>query len=142
MFLRNANVFVALFIMAAAVIAAPIYLVLALLLGSFLERHILEGYGFYISYAVIAVILIAIWWRVGLSPAQVNPERKRRFGWGHGLLASVNTLMLAGVVGPMVATGITGNAGMMNLLWLAVPVIAIGIIVWPLGLFMVRGSRA
>lgn len=142
MFLRNLNVFIACLVVAGMTVAAPVALLVSVVLRPVLGERAAGGYMFPLSYVVIGAILAFAWWKVGLSPAERKPERASRFTKGHGVLALTNILAIVAVAGPMLLAKFSGNSNLAMLAWLAVPVYALGFIAWPAGLFMVWSSRA
>src|SRR3990172_4153509 len=128
MFWRNLNVFIiSLFML--SLLAAP-------LVGTFFTPQ----YG---SYLVVAAILIIVWIRRGLAPAEIRPEREGRHRIGTRLLTAANVVFVLTlcIVGLFAAMGKAEYHGMVAFVYLW-PAIALAIIVGPIGLFMVLTSGA
>ena len=143
MFIANLNVFSCLFALSSMVMTGPIYIVISIFLHPFSAS--LKGYEQYIyplSYAILAIVLAIFWWRVGLSPRTINPERKHRHRIGHWLLGSVNVATFCTLILPIVLAKLAENSNLSMLMWFSIPVYLAGFILCPIGLFMVWSSRA
>lgn len=91
MFLHNLNVFFPLYILLAYVLSG----VLTVFLYPFLSTFPVNVGAFLFRYGsllIIALVLIIIWWRVGLSPK--NPRNDLRFKKGHIVVATTSLVIL------------------------------------------------
>jgi hypothetical protein len=122
MFLANLNVFIP-----------------CLLLLLFFGQGILFFIPMGLGYVLMPIVLIGIWIIRGLVPAEPDPSRASRWRGGHWLLAVTNVIALLGIAIPMIlSAAVDTNWG--HALWILVPILAIGALTWPVGLFMVWSS--
>ena len=145
MFIRNLNVFVPCSVIACVTIGAWVGLLITFALiplRSIVGELVPAQYTFQVGYLAVGAFLAIAWWRKGLSPAERKPELEGRFNTGHRLLAVASVLVLVTFAGPILLANVTGNFGLANLAWFAVPVFGLAFIAWPVGLFMVWSSRA
>ena len=140
MFMANLNVFLCLFALSFWMGSGPVAAVISLLLIPIGGAR--GSLAFLLAYAVILAVLVFFWWRYGLSPKAINPERKRRHRIGHWLIGSLNILILCAFLVPLALAKLTGNHNLGMLMWFSLPAVAAGFILWPIGLFMVWSSRA
>lgn len=139
--LANLNVFIAVYGLAATTLAGPVGLLLSSLSLLVIGR---DGYAiwFLASHALVALALLAVWWKTGLSPSNPSPGRAKRLRAGHWVLGVTNLLSIVAMVAPFLAAKVTGAPGMMMLLWFVVPVYTLACLAWAAGLAMVWSSRA
>ncbi|OQW72732.1 MAG: hypothetical protein BVN35_13820 [Proteobacteria bacterium ST_bin11] len=140
MFLRNLNLFL------------PCFSLLSTVLGTMLSGF---TYIFFIkffpqaanpylvpltSYLLIAIALIIVWWRIGLSPSTIIPEREKRFKKGHLLVAIANCISIT--TAALVLLMALKYATFGSLPFLLMPFALFVIVAWIVGLIMIWSSRA
>ena len=134
MFWRNLNVFLMAWIL-VCVFAAPVF---TQLLEIPLRALGATG-SFYLvaPYVLAGAVLVAIWMRWGLAPAQIRPDRAKRYRTGMGLLGFSNAWILATFVLPMVVATVSGIPEMQLFGFYMLPVMALAFILGPVGMIMV-----
>lgn len=144
MFFANLNVFIACMALLAMFAAGPVIMLLSVGLAPFglVHRGFFSTYMYPLAYLLFSLPLLGFWWKSGLAPATRSPDRERRYRLGQQLVAVTNVATVAAVAVPWVLARSAGNRDLMMLAWFAVPVFALGFLVWGVGLFMIWSSGA
>jgi hypothetical protein len=144
MFLPNFNVFIACFGLLAMFATGPIIILVSAVLTPIRtgQGGLLATYMFPLAYALLALILLAFWFKTGLAPAKRLPERERRYQFGHWLVAITSIATAAAFAFPFVLAHTSGKHNLVMLAWLALPVYSFGFLIWAGGLYMIWSSRA
>jgi len=140
MFWRNLNVFITSLVMISLFAGPFVGFMLRLFAAPLVGTLFTPQYG---SYLVVAAVLIIIWIRRGLAPAEIRPEREGRHRIGMRLLTAANVVFVLTlfVVGLFAAMGMAEYHGMVAFVYLW-PAMALAILVGPIGLLMVLTSGA
>ncbi len=141
MFFPNLNVFLACLILLSMFAAGPLLMLLSVALAPFGGAG--KGFSTYmfpIAYGLLALPLLIFWWKTGLAPAVRRSEREGRYRIGHRLVAITTIATVAAFALPIVLARLAGNANLSMLAWFAMPVYALGFLVWAGGLFMIWSS--
>ena len=98
-----------------------------------------------IAYVLTALGIICVlglrWHTEGLSPANRNSD-ERNYKLGHTLVAMGNFIVPVAFAVPFLLAYIKDNPELTQLEWFAMPVIAIGVVLWLVGVQKVKRSRA
>lgn len=144
MFLQNFNVFIACFGLLAMFAAGPIIILVSAVLTPLRagQDRFFATYMFPLAYALLALILLAFWFKTGLAPAKRLPERERRYQLGHWLVAITSIATVLAFAFPLLLAHATGKHNFVMLAWLTLPVYSFGFLIWAGGLYMIWSSRA
>lgn len=144
MFLPNFNVSIACFGLLAMFAAGPIIILVSAVLTPLRtgQGGVFAAYLFPLAYALLALILLAFWFKAGLAPAKLLPERERRYQFGHWLVAITSIATAAAFAFPFVLAHTSGKHNLVMLALPALPVYSFGFLIWAEGLYMIWSSRA
>lgn len=142
MFFLNLNVFVACFILLAKYAGGELILVASMLLSPRNQALNSHGLIYPVAYLLFALLLIAFWVKIGLSPTWRKPECERRYRIGHWLVGITNVITVTAFALPLLLAHFLGNSNFVILAWFALPVYGFGFFFWAAGLFMIWSSRA
>lgn len=92
----------------------------------------------YLPHLLIALVLIIVWWRIGLSPNILIPGREPRFKRGHTLVAIANLIIIGTAAFTLLAAVKHGTFG--NMPFLFAPLALAAFVAWIVGLIMIWSS--
>jgi hypothetical protein len=138
----NLNVFIPCWVALSLFVGGiPILIVLTVMAALRVGNPFGSGIGMAASYLVIPAILIGIWIRRGLVPAEVGPSREARYRKGHDIVALTTVAVLLAFAIPAVLAA-TIDSSLFSYMGLAFPVVAVAMFSWGIGLYMVWSSGA
>lgn len=88
----------------------------------------------------VAILPAWVWYRRGLLPRAVLPGRESRQRRGERLAAVATALFLVGCAGPFILYRLLLGDELIPYIFLAVPVAAICVLLWAVGLYAVYSS--
>jgi hypothetical protein len=92
----------------------------------------------YAPHLLIALALIIVWWRIGLSPSSLILEREPRFKRGHILVAIANLIIIGTTAFTLLIAVSYGSFG--NMPFLFAPLALAAFVAWIVGLIMIWSS--
>lgn len=138
MFLRNLNLFFPYLSLLSStfgtMLTTSFYLLLIQISPQFNNPKLIP----YFPHLLIALVLIIVWWRIGLSPSTLIPGREPRFKRGHILVAIANLVSIGTAVFTLLVALNYGTFG--NMPFLFAPLALAAFVAWIVGLIMIWSS--
>jgi hypothetical protein len=138
MFLRNLNLFFPYFSLLSSTLGTMLTTSFYLLLIKISPHSTNPKLIPYAPHLLIALVLIIVWWRIGLSPSTFIPEREQRFKHGHTLVAIANLLSIGTVAFTLLSAFKYGTVG--NMPFLFAPLALAAFVAWIVGVIMIWSS--
>lgn len=140
MFLRNLNLFLPYFSLLSTVLGTMLSTFTYIFFIKFFPQTANPYLVPFTSYLLIVFALIVVWWRMGLSPSAIIPEREKRFKRGHLLVAIANFISVGTTALVLLIAFKYTTFG--NLPFLLIPFAFFVLVAWIVGLIMIWSSRA